>query len=280
MTDWTADHPLRQTHAHMSELSAYLQVVFGAPQGQGWHALSELFAPGSAVLDEQIAIAQNRLRTRAVNVVASALLQSYQWPLIAVAVAGYLLDRRVPELGASNIRIHLDAQGDADGIAFLDGSFSALRGDAAAAHPDARLVADRAALREILRRGIENHLEPLIAHLCMHLGCRPRGLWLNVADRLASTVGWLMQSRDKQAGMAEIAPEVEALVRAPGSPLQNRQIGVFAVQYQEQRQFYVTRATCCYWYKTAGGEYCSTCPHRTPESRDELLLASMAKMGA
>jgi ferric iron reductase protein FhuF len=276
MINSSVDSPLQHTCGRAGKLTEHLRIALGAPQGHGWHAPSDLFAPDSPDFEAQIAAMQARLHTKAANVVGSALLQGYQWPVIAALVACYLLDRRVPDLRQENVRVHLDAEGAGDRIAFLTGSFTALPADAAATHPDARIVPDLAMLRMAARCGIEDHLGAIIERICARLGCKPRGLWLNVADSLAGTLAWLMQASDDTAGITEIAREVDALVRVPGSPLHSRQLSLFMLHRNEQRQTFLVRATCCYWYKTEGGEYCSTCPHRTPESRAERLLAYMA----
>ncbi|MBC8077884.1 MAG: (2Fe-2S)-binding protein, partial [Chloroflexales bacterium] len=255
----------------------HLRVELGTPQDGGWHATYDLFLPGSALFQAQIASAQARLRARAAAIIGSALLQGYQWPLVAAAVACYLIDRRVPDLRQENIRIHHNADGEADGIAFVAGSFAALPDDSAAAHPDAAIVPGLTALRAVLREGIEAHLGAIIGRICAQLGCKPRGLWLNVADSVAGNLAWLTQEHDKTVSMEQIAADVDGVIRVAGSLLNTNQIGLFALTYREQTQVHLDRATCCYWYKTEGGAYCSTCPHRTPADRNERLLTHMAE---
>lgn len=273
------EHPLVPTLSRVRQLSAYLKPELGAPSGAGWLAAADL-APGAAYLETLIAATQARLRTRAAAVVGSALLQSYQWPLVSTAVACYLLDRRVPDLSLEHTRTQYTAEHEADALALLGGRFTALPGDPAASHADATLVPDLSALRATLRSGIEAHLGVVIAQLCARLGCRPRGLWLNVADSLAGTLVWLMQERQPATTLESIEAELAALTRAPGSPLANRQIGLIQLSHQGRSQVFLGRATCCYWYKTEGGEHCSTCPHRTPEDRRERLLGYLAEQHA
>lgn len=258
-------------------LHGYLALGFGAPQGDGWHALADLCAPGAPYLEAQIAATEARLRTRAPAVVGSAIVQGYQWPILAFAVACYGRDRRVPDLRPANTLVHFHSEGYADGIALRHGAFAALPADAAAAHPDARVVPDLAALRDTLRAEVEGHLGAAIARLCERLGCKPRALWLNVSDGLAGTLAWLLPSFDKAVPLAAAEAEVSGLLGVAGSPLHTRQAGLFALTYRERTQIYHNRATCCYWYKTEGGEYCSTCPHRTPADRNERLLHHMAE---
>jgi Ferric iron reductase FhuF-like transporter/FhuF 2Fe-2S C-terminal domain len=279
MSNTFVEGPLAQTLARARRLSAYLQPQVGEPGGEGWAAALDPLRADRPLLAQLVAATQARLRTRSAAMIGSALLQGYQWPLIGAAVACYLIDRRVPDLSAANVLVRYGAAHDADALALRSGRFTALPDDPAAAHPDATVVAGREALREALRAGVEAHMGEAIALICAHLGCGPRGLWLSVADRLAGTLIWLMQAHG-QAPAAQIENEVEALIRAPGSPLSSRQIGLIALTHHGRSEVFLDRATCCYWYRTDGGEYCSTCPRRPPAERRELLLRHMAEASA
>lgn len=270
-------HPLAASFARAEQLSEHLHAQHGTPAEAGWIRPSDLFALSSTQLAEWIAVTQRRLHTTAPTIIASALLQSYQWPLCASAVACYLLDRRVPDLSIDNVLVRFNATGEVDNIAYTSGCFTALSSDSAATHADAHVVADVGALHTALRTGIEAHLGAVITRLCEQLGCKPRGLWLNVADALAGNLAWLMPQHNKAATLNVIEAEVAALVRVPGSPLHSKQIGLFALTHEDHTQVYLDRATCCYWYKTEGGDYCTTCPKRTPEDRNARLLAHMAE---
>lgn len=268
------DHPLARTLARARRLNEYLKPELGPPGGEGWIAAADL-TPGAALLEALIAATQARLRTKAAAIVASAILQSYQWPLVSTAVACYLLDRRVPDLRPASTRTRFTAEHAADALALLGGRFSALASDPAAGHPDATVVPDLAALRTALRAQLEAHLGGVIDRLCASLGCKPRGLWLNVADSLAGTLVWLRQHQATTLGQLEA--ELAALIHTPGSPLAGSRTGLIQLSHQARSQVFVERTTCCYWYRTEGGEYCSTCPHRTPEDRSEQLLAYLAE---
>jgi hypothetical protein len=269
-------HPLEQTLAHARQLNDYLKPELGAPSGEHWVTHTDL-APGAAYLETLIAATQARLHTKAAAIVGSAVLQGYQWPLISTAIACYLLDRRVPDLTPANTRVRYTAEHEADALALLSGRFTTLPDDPAADYPDATVVPDLDALRAMLRTTVEAHLGVVIDQICARLGCKPRGLWLNVADSLAGTLVGLLQEQQPATTLEAIEAEVAALIRVPGSPLSSRQIGLLQLSHGAQSQVFLDRATCCYWYKTEGGEYCSTCPHRAPEDRHERLLKYMAE---
>ncbi len=273
----TINHPLAQTLERARLLSDYLKAEIGAPSGGDWLSALDDFAPGAAPLETLITTTQARLRTTAPAIVASAILQSYQWPLISTAIACLLLDRRVPDLRAANTLIGYSEAGEADALALHEGRFTALPDDPAAAHPDATVVSDLATLRATLRSGIEMHLGAVIDQLCARLGVKPRGLWLAVADSWASTLIWLMQEQNPAATLAQIEAEVTALIRAPGSRFHNRQIGLIQLNYQEHSLIFLDRTTCCYWYKTVDGDYCNSCPKRTREDRAARIMAYMVE---
>jgi hypothetical protein len=281
MTQSLTLHPLAETLARVGQLNEYLKVSYGLPDGSGWLVPPTDFVAGTARLAALVAATQARLQTKAPNIVGSSLLQSYQWPIISAAVACYLVDRRVPDLDATQLRLHYIADGEqageADAIAFASGRFWVLPDDPDAAHADAIVVPNQQALRDALRDALIAHLGQTIDQLCAELGCKARGLWLNVADSCASNLVWLMQEHNKTVGSAQIAAEVDALVRTADSPLRTKQIGVFQLSYREHTAVYLDRATCCYWYKTKDGDYCTTCPKRSTEDRNARLLTYLAE---
>jgi hypothetical protein len=284
MSRFEPNHPLQQTFARIRQRSPYLCARLGQASGGDWVTPSDLFAPHAAGLAAMISATQTRLRTRTATVVGGALIQEYQWPLISTAVACFLTDHRVPDLHLENVSLRFPSEeaGAAGGnhpdqIAFTTGRFAALPDDPAANHPDATILPDLEALRSALRTGIEAHMTGVIERVSEAVGCNRKGLWLFVADRLAGTLSWLMQEGAGQACLTCINREADGLVRVADSPLYHKKVGFFELTYNDQTQVYLERATCCYWYKTEGGDYCSTCPHRTKADRNERLLKYMAE---
>jgi hypothetical protein len=274
----TVEHPLQQTLARARLLNPYICGELGAPAGADWLSAPVDLAPGAARLEQLAGEARAQMRTGAPAVIGSVLLQGYQWPLLCAAIACFLLDRRVPALEPAATRLHYGPARRADALALGAGRFTALPGDPAADHPDARVVADLAALRAALRGAIEGHLAPLIDRLCDALGCHPRGLWLSAADACAGTLVWLMQAEGWPGGQpADIEAEVAALVRAPGSPLHTRQIGLVLVGDQGQRRVFLRRAACCQWYRVEGGHHCNTCTRLSAAERTARQLLFVAQ---
>ncbi|BAL99860.1 MULTISPECIES: (2Fe-2S)-binding protein [Caldilinea] len=276
------EHPLRQTFARIGHMNRYIQARLGGGDEAGWVAPVDLFTFTSEAVSLQRLIygAQKRLRTEAKNIIAGAVLQEYQWPLLVSAIASFLVDRRVPDMGLQNVRLWLSsgenaAQKPHELIAYCSGRFAALPDDPAAEHPDAWIVPDLKALRAHLRMSIEAHMGWVIQRLSRYLCCNERGLWFYVTDRCAGTLCWLMQQQDSSTDLQQIQEEFNELLKAPGSPLHNKKVGLFTLTYKNHTQVFLNRATCCFWYRTEGGDYCANCPHRTQADRHERLLQSM-----
>lgn len=280
MEQLTLTNPLATTLARVMAGNDYLQAVHGQPEGEGWRCPATAFAPGSPALRAEIARVQANLRSSSPNIVGCSLLQGLQWPLIHLAAACYG-EGRVPDVEPEQVWLQYATTGKRAGeptaIAVATGRFWALPDDPDATHPDATVVPDRAALRARLRELVSSHFAPMVALLCRELGCAERGLWLAVADGLAGTVFWLQQEREPALSPAALEAELDGLVRVAGSPLFTRQIGLFTLSYRDRPSVHYDRATCCYWYKTEGGDYCTTCPKRPRAERDALLLKYRAE---
>lgn len=278
-------HPLQETFARIAQRSEFIRPRLGRPAGgEGWIVPADLFAPQSPSLAALIRATQRRVRTEAPTVTGGVLIQEYQWPLLATAVACFLVDRRVPDLRPENVQLRLppeESEGEAreqgEQIAFLRGCFVALPDDLAAGRPDALLVPDLDALRAALRTGIETHMAFVIDKISEAVGCKPKGLWLFVTDYLASMLSWIMQKQGQSACLTCIEQEAHALIGGAQSPLNKKKVSFFALTYQGHTHVFLDRASCCYWYKMEGGAYCSTCPHRTKQDRNERLLKHLAE---
>lgn len=270
-------HPLAQTLARGHALNAYLKAECGLPAGPEWITPSALWAAGSPHLAAMIEAQQRRLRTRAVSVIGSALLQGYQWQIIANTLVCYLAARRVPSLDHGQLRVRRNAEQEVEAVAFGGEHFLTLPDDLDAGHPGAEIVPDTEALRTALREQLEAHFAWVIARICAEVGGKPRGLWLNVADSLAGDLAWLARLLRPETPLAALEAEVAQLLGVPGSPLAPSRVGLFELTYRERSEVFLDRATCCFWYKTVDGDYCSTCPKRTPEDRNTRLLQYLAE---
>lgn len=273
-------HPLSETFSRLTGINDYIKARLGVPTESHWVEPRLLFAASSAHLQSRVSHYQTSLRTTSKNMIGSAALQAYHWQFIACAIGSYLLDRRVLDLSHHNVQVKLDeGHVEVDAIAFVSGRFYVLPTDPAAAHPDASIVPDMAALRDQLRQELESHLGWVIEQIRQTMGTKPRGLWLDVADRCAGTLIWLMREIDASTEPAAIEQEIEQLIRVPDSPLNHPKIGSFTLTCGTETRTFLDRVSCCYWYRTedAEGKLCTTCPKRPEDERNKLLLEYMAK---
>jgi hypothetical protein len=273
----TLQEPLQQTFEQVSALNKYINVQWGSPTGAGWVGVEALFAPESNLLARMITSHQLRYGTTAPTIIGSILLQNYHWSLISSVLATYFVARRVPKLAVNRVKMFFTESGDGDGIAFADNAFTALPDDPAAGHSGATIVPTLDALRDHLRVELESHLQWVIDRIVEWTECRPAGLWLAVSDRCMSTVSWIMQMIDPDTSLAQIQAESEPLLRVKRSPLYNKKVDLVEVTHLNQSQIFLQRGSCCYWYKTEGGNYCSTCPRLSQAERTERWHHYLAK---
>jgi hypothetical protein len=267
-----AEHPLAATVARLTGLSDHLQVRLGSPAGRGWVRAAEFLDPQSPHLAAAEARIGAKYHTDSRKIQAGWSFAYYNWPIIAVGVAGYLAERRVPDLAPGSLALHLDDHGGFDGIALLSRRFAALPDDPAAAHPDALVLPDSDALRDELRASIEAHMAPLVEIVRARAGWGRRALWANVADRLAHATIWLSQTLG--CDHASCRSEVAALVGAP--PLKGH-TGVQEVERDGRRELFLKRGGCCLAYTLPAHGYCATCPLLSDAERARRLREQMAE---
>lgn len=135
---------------------------------------------------------------------------------------------------------------------------------------------------DALRVAFEATHAPLVGALARRTGLGKAALWRLVTDSLAAVLLETAQdAREPERGM-ELA---RATLKVRTSPLFNRQWGFFKVEARRSDgssdgrpvgEWFRARGGCCRYYTTEGGEYCSTCVLRDPQSRDERLRRWLA----
>jgi len=191
-------------------------------------------------------------------VITSRFFGSYVWQLATAALGCYLMTRRVPDVSAENVAVHLGDDGRVDEVRFLGGGFAALAGDPVAEHADAVVVPDLAALRELLvRRLTTHHLEELILALQVQRGLGTRALWAAVEDRCLGALLWLANGLDLSG---DVEREAEALSRTSPFVGTSR---IVAVETELGSELILKRGFCCLAYRLDGHDRCSTCPLRS-----------------
>ncbi|NJL94993.1 MAG: (2Fe-2S)-binding protein, partial [Anaerolineae bacterium] len=64
-----------------------------------------------------------------------------------------------------------------------------------------------------------------------------------------------------------------AFVKAPGSPLNNRQLHFLTVRDGAHQQTFRARGGCCRYYTLPEGDFCTTCVMRGRADQEARLLA-------
>lgn len=257
-TATVAPPPIAATFARVADHFGPLGATFGARDG--WQRAADVVSDPDAVrglLDQVCELYEMDDR----RVAASFLVLGYFWYPMVGALACYLLERRVPDLSASAIAVHLR-----DGVAFTSPHCWALPDDPAAADASVTVVGSTDELRfQIVTTLGEDHAAPLFATL---RGVAPYGLpamRANYLDRLASAVLWLAQ----KLGDGEIARrEVPAFLALAGPGSRS---GLHEIEHAGRRELFLRRGGCCLNYRLPGREKCDTCSLHRPAERDVLL---------
>lgn len=260
----SAAHPLADALLRVNRLGGRARAGFGLEGRQlsEWALATELADAPSPRLEQSLRRVGVHAGTADRLVLTSRFFSSYVWQLAAAALGCYLTTRRVPDVSAENVAVHLGDDGRVDEVRFLGGGFAALAGDPAAEHPDAVVVANLTALRELLvRRLTAGHLEELMLALQTQRGLGTRALWAAVEDR---TLGALLWIGERLECTLDVEQEAQALNRTPpfvGSTT------LLPVQTGAGRGLVLDRGFCCLAYRLNGKQPCSTCPLRSAPCR-------------
>lgn len=143
---------------------------------------------------------------------------------------------------------------------------------------------------EAVAEAFQDLFEALHAPLVERLHARSRlsrgALWRLVGDGLTASMLEWGKGQGKASGEAERAMALaRGIVGRRGRPLHSRQTGFVLVTLPEgappetalAADWFRARGGCCRYYTTPGGEYCTTCVLRPPQSRDARLRNHLAE---
>lgn len=136
------------------------------------------------------------------------------------------------------------------------------------------------ALCEALRQGVEDHFTLLINQLFVRTKLSKSALWRLVGDSLA---GRFLDAGRHFDRLAEAKVAAMAILKQPGSPLNNRQLHYFDISVRDEADpdqvllshTFRARGGCCRFYTVEGGHLCSTCVLQKPAERDQMLEAGL-----
>lgn len=260
------DHPIVQTLGFLAAANEeYRSQVLTAPDEQpGWLTASQLLESRYLVPLVQA----NGLHHKATDQQSPAALWfgHYIFNIMAVAVTCYLAAGRVPDLRHASLSLRFDEDGEPQAIAWQGRQFAALAADPAAAHPDCTPLPDKDALRLYLTRQLEAHCEVIIFSLRQNSRIGVSGLWLLARDYYGSAFNWIGELLGDQTRALQEARAAAAL------PTQlARQRDFVHIEHVGLSYHLIDRVSCCLYYKTGEGHYCSNCPHRPMPERIERI---------
>ncbi|MBG0829781.1 iron-sulfur protein [Planomonospora sp. ID67723] len=201
--------------------------------------------------------------------VSACLAAAYAEVVAWAAGALFHLVRRTPDIGVTDVAFRHDGQDPWPvRIAFLSPGFTCLPDDPFADHPQARVVADEAALAARVREQVAVHAERFVGVFGPLTRLGRRALTGAFADALDSAPLDVARCRgDLGAAMRD-----SRLLLPGGKPPFTRSSTVRTVEdVRGRRHVSRIRQSCCYFYKLSHvADVCFTCPRQTDEARARI----------
>ncbi|MCL4258221.1 MAG: (2Fe-2S)-binding protein [Anaerolineales bacterium] len=269
------DHPIEQTLAFLAAANEdYRSQLLAARDEQpGWLSASQL--QESAHLAPLLQANGAHHKASDQQSPAALWFGHYIFNIMAVAVTCYLAAGRVPDLRPASVALRFDEDGEPQAIAWEGRRFVALAGDPAADHPDCTPLPDADALRLHLTQQLEAHCEAIILSLRQNSRIGVSGLWLLARDYYGSAFSWIGELLGNQPHALQEARAAAAL------PTQlARQRDFVCVEHAGYTYQLLDRVSCCLYYKTDEGRYCSNCPHRPMPERIDLIKGWLTERAA
>ena len=262
--DRTQGTPLAATLERVSEAGPWGDIRLfghaGSPTGQGWSTVAELYSD-APLLDDSLRRLGREYGTDIPQVTGSLFLKGYLWRVLAPAVAAFILERRVPDLGPESVALRFDGRGFPVDLA-VDGVFAALPDDPGAGHPGALVLTSEKDLSRYLgERFAGSHLPGLLAALGPRTRRGSSALRQMAVDAVADAFLIVGQGLGREGEAVNFAKEV---LDGP-SPLSGT-TNYFVVEGDGRRETSRVRNACCLYYRL-GRDACLTCPRAARTER-------------
>ncbi len=254
--------PLTASYARLAGVLAGPRVTEEPPRSaDGWLGAHQL-AEGGGTLDEFLGwvrtgiLREHGVRARP-DVVAGLAFHRYVWPACLLFTVPWFLHRRVPRLRVGDVSFHRTT----GWMTVRSTSLVCLPDDPAAGWPGAVTVPDAAALREVLRGAITEHVGPLLDAFRARTRRGPHALWGMVCDDITEGlwhVAELLGEEDRAV------TELDALLPG-GTPPYPGGAGFRAAGRGHTRD----RVACCLFYTLRPADACATCPRARGADRIE-----------
>ncbi|MGV9270335.1 (2Fe-2S)-binding protein [Kitasatospora sp. NPDC003701] len=277
--------PCTASYRRLGRLFPALRVHSAPPRtGDGWLSGADLLA-GPDALRELIAHdARQGLarygRPLRPDVAAGFGLHRFTWPAALLFTLPWFLERRVPLLTPGDVSIRR-ATGE---LTARPGAFVCLPDDPAAGLPDARTVADEAALAAELRAALAGFLTPVLTAFRPAVRRSPRMLWAMATDAVVEGlwyVGGLLGEEERaRAELSDLLAPAPAAAHRPAAPRASEPPALPAptacapgasASFTPGAGFAAggasgtdrARASCCLVYTVQPEEMCGGCPRVT-----------------
>ncbi len=270
------NHPLRVALAGQARLWPEQRVEMGSAE-PGWITAEALFAD-AAVLEEHLDFHKAFHHGADRKTCAAALIIDHGQAVAIASVALFVGFGIVADFSPPHIALRFEM-----GESEHDGHVHKVR------HTHIRYLSsafwtpeDPDELARLYRRGIEDHFRPLIARLRDRTGLSRTALWRLVADAIA---GRFLEAGRHFDRLTEAKASAMAILKQPGSPLNNRQLHYFDLTVRDgtdraHTHTFRARGGCCRFYMVESGTLCPTCVLNPADRRDaELRLAMRRHLG-
>ena len=239
------------------------RVDVGDPRGDvGWIRGTDFVRATEGPFNLLLRATGDRLGTNDRKTVAALFALRFGWAA-SVAIAPYLTHACVPDISLDNISLKFRDDTLYERSALHRPIATMLRDDHTAAHPLIESVADRAALRRVLRHRLFEQTSPVVRALHEWSGFSVKGSWGMITSSWASH---FIAVCDRQEGQAQAIPLLKELCSGDDDVAQMQPklhpVTLGAVTHVFQR-----RASCCRYYLLPKGSLCASCPLVSHEER-------------
>jgi hypothetical protein len=227
--------------------------TFGRPTGPGWIAGEDLRDAGAGPFHDLLLRIGACARTTDRRTIAASFAMRFGWAS-AMAIGGYLRDRRVPDVALANTSFLFRPSTFFERAVLHEPSGWCLAGEDDA---DGTLIGvpDLAALRRALRATLADQATPVVEALYRWSGFARRGTWGMLTSAWVSQFTTFGEPRDPDAWQAEL----DAFF-AGNDLVSAMRPRVHVVDVSGTTHLFQRRASCCRLYLVPGGELCASCP--------------------
>jgi ferric iron reductase protein FhuF len=260
-------HPLQGDLDRVAAAVPYLRAECGSRRGGAWLSCTELNTDRTFLRDTILSTAQGRGTTDPV-VAASLFAQAYAFRVAGVALASYVLTRRVPDVGADQLAVGI-ARSRPSTVAFLRPCRAGVTDDPARC--DVRVYGERALLTWFVHRLVAGHLRPFVDAVRDVVDVGERLLWGNAA---ASCAVALRAVEGAFSDPVRVRTDAEAFFAAVP---EFAGLGGFVMLEAGDRQgWFYERTNCCLYYQTRAAVTCDDCSRVLRADRRAAFCATLA----